>query len=424
MKQRKNNSIVRLGCAALALPGLMQTATAGRVEETYNADFQYGHYSEGKKRMEVDIYEGALSAPIGKSMTVNVGVLRDMVSGASPVFNTRGTDGKIQQILSGASPSSDCGESICEQRDQATGGLTYFLDSSSISVGGGLSREHDYMSRFFNTNYSIDLNKKLTTLNFGASVAFDEINPSPSVWNPRTQDFNNYKTSQNYLVGVSQVIDKDTLFQSNMTFGYSKGFLTDPYKWVGVEDDAGNSVGLVSEVRPGDKFQWAWLNQYVRHFGQLNDAALHLDYRYSLDSWGSHAHTFEAAWHQPIADGWQIIPRFRYYSQDKADFYQPIFNDTVKFDFNAPGFIGNFNQTLANHSEYSSDYRLAGFGALSGGIKLSKEITNLKGLHSVKFQTGFEYYAHEAGFQLGGNDQGSFADFNYYLVTASFNLKF
>lgn len=425
MKHRKkNNAIVRLGCAALALPGLMQTATAGRVEETYNADFQYGHYSEGKSRMHVDIFDGALSAPIGKDYTVNVGILRDIVSGASPVYNYR-ENGKIKQFMSSASTTSECGESICEQRDQLTAGITKFFDSSALSIGGGLSREHDYMSRFFNTNYSIDLNKKLTTLNFGASLAFDEIEPSPSGWNPASRPddspnaWHSHKTAQNYLIGVSQVVDKDTLFQSNMTFGYSDGFLTDPYKTVGVDtgfviDAAGNTFFVpISEVRPGSKFQWAWLNQYVHHFGQLNDAALHLDYRYSLDSWGSHSHTIEASWHQPIVDDWHIIPKFRYYSQDKADFYQPIFSDT----FNPDG-------TLANNKYYSSDYRLAGFGALSGGIKLSKEITKLKGIHSAKFQTGIEYYSHESALQLGGNSENSFADFNYYLVTASFNLKF
>lgn len=423
--RKKNNAIVRLGCAALALPGLMQTATAGRVEETYNADFQYGHYSEGKSRMHVDIFDGALSAPVGKDMTVNVGILRDIVSGASPVFNYR-ENGQIKQRLSSASPMSECGESICEQRDQLTGGATYFLDTSAISIGGGLSREHDYTSKFFNTNYSIDLNKKLTTLNFGASIAFDDIEPSPSTWTPASRpdgvNFRNFsptawhshKTSQNYLIGVSQVVDKDTLFQSNMTFGYSDGFLTDPYKQVALENIGQFSI---SEVRPGSKFQWAWLNQYIHHFGQFNDAALHLDYRYSMDSWGSHAHTFEASWHQPIADGWQVIPRFRYYSQDKTDFYKPVFDGGFEnVDFTT--------MTLKNHEAYSSDYRLAGFGALSGGIKLSKEITKLKGFHSLKFQTGFEYYTHESGLQLGGNDQGSFADFNYYLVTASFNLKF
>lgn len=407
MKHRKkHNTVARLSCAALALPGLLQTAAAGRVEETYNADFQYGHYSESNQRMEVDIFEGALAAPIGKSMTASVNLVRDMVSGASPVYNTKDKQGRIQQIISGASPSSSCGESICEQRDAISSGLTYFLDSAAINVGGGFSREHDYTSRYFNTNMSLDLNKKLTTLNFGASAAFDEIAPSPSVWNSRNMDFKGHKTSQQYLLGVSQVIDKDSLFQSNIAFGYQSGFLSDPYKWVAFYNGDAFS-DFQQDTRPQEKFQWAWLNQYVRHFGQLNDAALHLDYRFSTDDWGVNAHTFEASWHQPIVDDWQIIPRFRYYSQDQADFYQPVFTGSSK-----------------NYTVYSSDYRLAGFGAFSGGIKLSKEIAEIKPFSSLKFQTGFEYYNHKAGYQLGGNNGGSFDSFSYTMVTASFNLKF
>lgn len=401
MKLKKNKAITRLSVAALALPGVMDTASAGRVEETYNADFQYGHYSEGKSRMQVDVFDGAVSAPVGKDWTVNVGILRDIVSGASPVYNYL-NKGQIKQVMSRPSAVSPCakGTAICEQRDQITGGVTHFFDTSALTLGGGLSTEHDYRSHFYNANYSIDLNKKLTTVNFGASVAFDNVNPTPSAW---SDQFNKTKTGQNYLIGVSQVVDKDTLFQSNFTFGYNQGYMTDPYKWVG-----GNDTFDRHEIRPGKKFQWAWLNQYVRHFGSLNDAALHVDYRYNLDTWGSHGHTLEASWHQPIVDDWMIIPKFRYYSQDKADFYHAIC--TI--------------DTCGSERYFSSDYRLAGFGALSGGIKVSKEITKLSYMHSMKFQSGFEYYDHKSSYQLGGNSSNSFADFNYWLVTASFNLKF
>jgi Protein of unknown function (DUF3570) len=418
MKQNKKSNIAaQLTCAALALPGLMQTASAGRVDETYNADFQYGHYSESNQRMKVDIFEGALSAPIGKSMTASVNLVRDSISGASPVYNQRDAKGNIVQVKSGASPTSSCGESICEQRDAISSGLTYFFDKASLNLGGGFSREHDYTSKYFNTAGSLDLNKKLTTLNFGASVAFDEIEPSPSAWNSRPIDFKAHKTSQQYLLGISQVIDKDSLIQSNMTFGYHNGFLSDPYKWVNLYISPG--VGIpIQEKRPRERFEWAWLTQYVRHFEQFNHAALHTDYRFSTNDWGVNAHTLELSWHQPIADGWQVIPRFRYYSQDKADFYQPVFDGDSGID-PSTGLFG-----AKNLASYSSDYRLAGFGTLSGGIKLSKEFTELKPLSQLKFQTGFEYYAHKAEYQLGGNNQGTFADFGYYLVTASFNLKF
>jgi len=415
---KKNNIIAQLTCAALALPGIVQTAHAGRVEETYNADFQYGLYSESDNRIEVNIFEGALSAPIGKAFTLNVNLVRDVIAGASPVYNQK-LNGKVQQLISGASPNSSCGASICEQRDAISSGLSYFFDGGSVNLNGGVSKENDYLSRYVGSNLSLDLNKKLTTLNFGGSVSFDEIDPSVSPWAHTTANFGRIhedKTSQNYLLGVTQIIDKDSLFQSNQTFSYSHGYLTDPYKWVEVEVAApGFSFSLpIEELRPREKFQWAWLNQYVRHFGELNDAALHLDYRFSMDDWGVDSHTFEASWHQPIADGWRIVPRVRYYSQNSADFYQPTFSGQLTSDF----------RQLAGYSAYSSDYRLAGFGAFSGGVKLIKEITDLKSINRLSFQTGIEFYDHQASYQLGGNSSGDFANFNYYLFTASFNLKF
>jgi hypothetical protein len=430
-KYEKTNILAQLTCAALALPGLVQPASAGRVEETYNADFQYGHYSESNNRMQVNIFEGALSAPIGKSLTGTVNILRDSISGASPVFNKRDAAGHYSQFIpvSGASSQVACGNGgnlICEERDAISGGLTKFLDKGSLSFGGGYSREHDYASKYFNTAASLDLNKKLTTLNFSASVAFDEIQPTPSSWNTQSgsvnvNGFKAHKTSQQYLLGITQVIDKDSLIQSNISLGYHNGFLTDPYKWVSAYISPTSFIPL-GEKRPRERYEGAWLTQYVRHFQQFNHAALHADYRFSSNSWGINAHTVEISWHQPVAEGWQVIPRFRYYSQTRANFYQPVFDTNIQdISFNPLGFGTG---TINNLGAYSSDYRLAGFGTISGGLKLSKEFTELKPFAQLKFQTGFEYYAHKSDYQLGGNGNGNFANFGYYLVTASFNLKY
>jgi hypothetical protein len=182
--------------------------------------------------------------------------------------------------------------------------------------------------------------------------------------------------------------------------------LSDPYKLVYFHDN-GLFVDARPDTRPREKFQFAWLTQYVRHFGDLNDAALHVDYRFSTDSWGINAHTAEVSWHQPVGDGWQIVPRVRYYSQDQANFYQAVGNgDTLQ------------------KGVYSSDYRLAGFGAVTAGLHISKEIAGLTPLKHLKFQVGGEFYNHSASYQLGGNKAGDFADFSYFLITGSFNLRF
>ncbi|MCF7987496.1 MAG: DUF3570 domain-containing protein [Methylovulum sp.] len=424
-----------LTLAALALPGLLpQSVLAGRVEESYNADFQYGHYSESGQRMSVDIFEGASSLPIGKQMTGTLNLVRDVITGASPMYNRREANGKLVQVLSGA---SRCGASICDERNAISSGLTYFWDATALSLGGGYSSENDYVSRYFNTALSMDFNKKLTTLNLSASVAFDENNPRYL-----NNDCGEYchKTSQQYLLGISQIIDKDSLLQSNMSFAYHQGYLSDPYKlatfytpdasyvvdpnqpgqYVQVDPVNPDNIKLGTEQnsqpilesaandrRPRDKFQWAWLTQYVRHFGQFNDAALHVDYRFTLDNWGIRSHTQEISWHQPLVDGWQLIPRFRYYSQTQAEFYNAVFTGQA-----------------SDYTYYSGDYRLAGFGALSGGLKLTKTFTALKAVHDLKLQIGAEYYDHQAGYQLEGNTSSPFADFSYYLLMASFNAKF
>ncbi len=416
MKPHKNKNheksavVACLSLAAMALPGLMPNAEAGRIEDTFNTDFQYGRYVESDGRMAVDTFDLAGSAPIGKAITATLGLVRDTMSGASPVYNIM-EGGEIVQVLSGASRNadiSDCGKSICDQRDAMTGGLSYFFDNSVLAVGGGFSQERDYTSRFFNSNLSIDFNKKLTVLNLGGSLAFDKIHPTelfvPFVRN-RDCGEECSKTSQQYLVGLTQIIDKDSLVQSNFTFAYNTGYLSDPYKRVAVFD-GDLFTALRNDTRPREKFQWAWLTQYVRHFGSLNSAALHADYRLTTDDWGISSHTMELSWHQPIAAGWQVTPRFRYYSQDQADFYQAVLADGATDAF------------------YSSDYRLGGFGTVSGGLKLSKVLSNIKPLQDARFQVGAEFYDRSANLQLSDNYLGRFADFTYYLVTASVYLKF
>ena len=232
MKKNKTTAaLAKLNLAALALTGVMQDANAGRVEENYDSGFQYGHYSESGNRMSIDIFDMAVSAPIGKNMTFSGSAVRDVISGASPLTNQKNAQGQVHQVLSGASgnaKTSPCGSSICDQRDGVNSALTYFFDNAALNFGGGFSQEQDYTSRFANSNLSWDFNKKLTTLNLGGSVAFDVVEPTNMNRDCSTAKNNAdcHKTSQQYLLGVTQIIDKDSLVQLNMTYNYSDGYCT------------------------------------------------------------------------------------------------------------------------------------------------------------------------------------------------------
>lgn len=145
-----------------------------------------------------------------------------------------------------------------------------------------------------------------------------------------------------YLLGLQQVIDENSVFQSNLTFSSADGFLSDPYK--------------TFDNRPGSRDAIAWLNRYIRYV-ESADASLHLDYRYFADSWDTESHTFEVAWYQPFLDNWMIRPSVRYYSQSGAEFF------TGKYP------PENFKST------FSADQRTGPFTSLIVGLKLVYNIS-------------------------------------------------
>ena len=205
-------------------------------------------------------------------------------------------------------------------------------------------------------------------------------------------------------LGLAQVLNKDALVALDLGYIRSTGYLANPYKSVyaigyDVQEPA-DASGLrlarsytLLEIRPDERNLLNWHLGYDQFIEAFN-AALHFDYHFAHDDWGIHAHTFEADWVQPLGAGWVITPRIRYYSQSAADFYTPFvtyITDGLNPDTAEPIYIEAFPQY------YSSDQRLSGFGALSGGLTVSKQFAK-----GVSLETGFEYYTHQGGLKLGG----------------------
>lgn len=265
--------------------------------------------------------------------------------------------------------------------------------------------------------------------------------------------------------GVTHVLNKNAFLDANIGYTHSRGFLENPYKatsFIFVDPlilNNGQSNTITGEVRafieqrPDIRNQVALNAKYVQYISPFN-AAMHLGYRLSVDDWGVNTHTFDANWVQPVGNGWTLTPRIRYYSQDSASFYQDYFfsrqvfqrqeidslNRPVYFNpqnpnelyfrelFNFVDQNGNpvseeFSQTLQPRittydpgklpENFSSDYRLSGFGALSGGVTLSKILAK-----GVALEAGFEYYTRASSMQIGGGSS-SFADFDYYVANAA-----
>lgn len=480
--KNKNESVIGkagpasqvLTLAALALPGLM-LSSAQAAEEEFG--LQYGRYQEGERQLygvtskyqpiKVDMLHGAAGIKLTDRIRFGFNYIQDTWSGATPISTApsdlRGNRPSSPDGVSGASPLitgalfldnqlrplvSDgidtptnqidkqlvhtLSSASPETRQQGDFKLGYEWDDMAADVGGGVSTERDYESRFVNLGGRWDFNQKQTSLNLGLSYTSSD---TRAILDPDASPYINTRQYDNQITviggdkvlrgsrqdwatsfGITQVLNKNAYVEGSVGYTRSTGYQENPYKVVEVafinpaeqflapDDGYFARVRALMEQRPNERNQLAWNFRYVQHINPLN-AALHFNYRFFHDDWGIKAHTFESNWRQPVGSGWTITPRVRYYSQDAADFYQPYLVSRQAYANFDPGKLP---------ANFSSDHRLSGFGTLSGGVMLSKQFAK-----GITFEAGVEYYTHQGSLKLGGGGEGEYADFNYWVANGS-----
>ncbi len=439
----KTDALKALMGAALALPGISTAAEQGYRSEDIEIGVHHSEYTESGDRMTVKADQLSITGPIAQNFEANFSATRDVTSGASPVVNFLDGNGKPQQFL-------ETGASIKDQRDIYEGTLSYYGDNSLSSIKLGTSEEDDYTSDYFSVSHSIDFNRKLSSLTFGYGHSDDDVwnsyNPSvlleePSIFNTRQKD--------EFHIGFGQIINKNTTLQLALTYVDSSGFLSDPYKKSFVVDEAifdfrdinidiagifrflvdsgairflnnsgitkilnesplisipflsENVLGVTKDNRPEKREQWISLLRMSHYFKSTN-SALHTDYRYSDDSWGAYSHTLEFKWNIGLGLGWQVSPGLRFYSQHSAFFYDTFF------------------ETIPDHGYLSSDYRLAGFGAFSKKLEISKEFGR-----DFTVYLHYEEYERQYDYEQGGQTNGDpLDDFEFRTFSVSFDVRF
>lgn len=140
--------------------------------------------------------------------------------------------------------------------------------------------------------------------------------------------------------------------------------------------------------------------RYIYNFESLKQAALHLDYRFYSDSWNVNSHTFDLAWYQPLPFEVMLAPHARYYTQRSAFFYQNVYD--------AP----------SANNYYSSDYRLASFGAVAGGFTVNKILYK-----QVNFGAGVEWYQRSQGLSYMGGTGSAVDNYSFTLYSFNVNIK-
>jgi len=336
--RRLSRTASSLLISSLSLPGFTELLAADG--EPHEFQYRYTLYDEDPlpvdlladgdpRRYTVKSHQFRLNRHVTERFTLTVEGIHESMSGSSPRFVYPDPERGPLQVMSGAT--------IRETRDELNLRLAVTKGDTVHAVLAGYSTENDYDAVFMSYSGEYEQENNHTTLSWGASFSNDRLSPTDADQYGRIKHAEKNIASGSF--GVTRVINRNSLIQSGVQVTYLDGFLSDPYKEMWINGD------IVNDKRPGVRTMFSWSTRFRQYFAG-SKAALHADYRYFHDDWGVRAHTLDLAWHQPFGQNFELAPSIRYYSQTAADFYIPAITDGTQPLF------------------WSSDYRLATFGAL------------------------------------------------------------
>jgi hypothetical protein len=295
----------------------------------------------------------------------------------------------------------------------------------TLSAALGFSTEYDYTHLGANLSLARDFNKRNTTVFAGVAWSQDDIDPVGGAPIPLSHmldvgDHSNKLSTDSkdvldILVGVTQVLGRNTVLRVNYSLSDSSGYLNDPYKIVSVVDPLTGDTVLRAppsgfgpsgvyryESRPDSRLKHSLYTEMKHAFGR---PVLHLAYRFMTDDWGIDSQTADVRFRWPIGESYFIEPQLRYYMQSEADFYRSSLGA---------------DELLPQYA--SADFRLGSFDAVTVGMKFGGATRG-----GNEWSTRLEYYMQSGEVpseQIIGNQARREQYPDLSAVIAQFSYKF
>jgi hypothetical protein len=273
--------------------------------------------------------------------------------------------------------------------------VTRYLARAAVSASAAYSTEHDYQSRAVGLQARFSSEDNNRTWTFGLAHTADRIDNTASGSNTAV---NQKKTTNEVMVGVTQVLTPSDIAQINITRSMGSGYFNDPYKSF--------------DKRPDQRNTWIALARWNHHINQL-DASVRSSYRYYSDTFGVQSHTAGVDWVQPVGR-WTVTPGARYYTQTAAHFYfDPVLNAQGQYDA-----LGTLLRASGMTGSRSADQRLSSFGAVTLSMKVAYALTP-----DTLIDAKLERYRQTAALRIGGGSPG-LDPFNARFMQVGITHKF
>ncbi|MCP5356925.1 MAG: DUF3570 domain-containing protein [Pseudomonadales bacterium] len=377
-KQSKNPAASKQLLQALGQSGLVAALAGGAIIASQNAlaeaapesaqinlkTLSYQDYQGSGDRIDVDAESLQVLVPIAGQWSISGTAVHDAISGASPRYHS--------------SSLTD----ITDKRNAYSATVTRYFTQGSAAFGGSYSKERDYISRNVSAQGTYATPNQNTSFIFGLGYTKDDILP-----NSIFLDQKEHKKVFDMALGVTQVITQNDIGQINYHHTHGTGYFSDQYKLYDSRPDSRNSDSV--------------LLRWNHHFTGSADT-LRTAYRYYQDSNDIRSHTLEFEYDMSVGDAWRVTPLLRYYSQTAASFYfDPVANDPWADADTAGAPISVIYPLYVSGGYASMDQRLSAFGALTYGLKVSREF----GEHWIA-DVKFERYEQKGSWALGSGSKG------------------
>ncbi|OJF69699.1 hypothetical protein BK026_13425 [Alteromonas sp. V450] len=298
-----------------------QSATAAVLPQD-RSDVMYHSYSGDG--VSIDGPSVLLRKKIGNKVSLSANYYVDAISGAS--IDVRAQASKYQ-----------------EERTETTIGADFLHNKTLMNLSYTNSSENDFEANSYHLSFSQDFFGDLTTLAVSYSRGDDEIRRVGD------ESFLEEASRQKFGVGLTQVVSKNMIVGFNAENVSDEGYLNNPYRAIRYRDqNSARGFSFVTEVYPNTRVSNAFsinANYYLPY-----RASIYGDIRYYSDTWGIEATNAKLGYIHTFGKAWILDAHIRFYQQDKANFYQDLFNRPDEFTFMA------------------RDKELSTYSGVSGGI--------------------------------------------------------
>lgn len=302
------------------------TAFAGVLPDD-RADILYHLYDGGG--VAIDGPSLLIRKKVGNSISIVANYYVDVVSSASI------------DVVTTASPYS-------EEREQVSLGMDYLRGNTTMSVSVTNSEESDFTAKSYSFSVSQDMFGDMTTLTLAYSLGDDEVRRSDDDTFVRNAD------RQFYSIGLTQIVTRNLIMGLNVETITDEGYLNNPYRTVRYLDPT-SPVGYSyePELYPNTRTSTA-VGIRARYYLPYR-AAIQGEYRFFTDTWGIISHTGAISYTHPWGP-FTFTGKYRFYTQDQADFYGDLFSRSEATNFR--GRDKELSQFVSQNFRLQASYEL------------------------------------------------------------------